>query len=70
MSRKVLHRQIFKPSVFGGTVNTTLCGRVNNSASDLNVADSNEDVTCSFCRKILDEQPNHFNMKWLDYNPV
>lgn len=65
----VLHRQIYKPSAFGGTSNTTLCGRVDNSKNDYNVADTDAEVTCSFCRKILDGETRSVRTKWLDYVP-
>lgn len=49
MSRKVLHKQAYKPTPFGdGQINTTLCGRVRNE-QDYNVAESDEGVTCKFC---------------------
>lgn len=67
--KKVLHRHIWKPSIFGGTVNTTLCGRVDNS-SDYNIADVDSEVTCTFCRKLLDGKTKNYNLKWLDYQPT
>lgn len=65
----VLHRHIWKPSFGGGTVNTTLCGRVDNSTSDYNVAETDADVTCKFCRRLLDGAVNH-NTKWLGWQPT
>ncbi|MGI9411577.1 MAG: hypothetical protein ACR2OV_15975 [Hyphomicrobiaceae bacterium] len=67
MTRTVLHRHIWKPGFSGGVVNTTLCGRVDNS-SDYNIADSDEDVTCKFCRKLLGGATN-YNSKWLNWQP-
>ena len=52
---KVLHRQIYKAGPFGGTLNTTLCGRVRND-QDYNVALEGEEVTCFFCKKIILER--------------
>lgn len=50
---KVLHKQIYKPGPFGGTLNTTACRRVH-AGDDYNVADHDEQVSCKFCRKIMD----------------
>lgn len=66
----VLHRQIYKPSAFGGTSNTTLCGRVDNSKSDYNIADTDDEVTCHFCRNILDGKTKSVRLQWLDYVPT
>ncbi len=68
MGRSVIHRQIYKPSAFGGVSNTTLCGRVSNAAEDLNVDGSSADVTCKFCLGILDKGV-HVRLKWLDWTP-
>lgn len=65
---KVLHRHIYKPSAFGGTTNTTLCGRVDNSG-DYNIADTDSAVSCHFCRQILDGKTKNFNEKWMDFTP-
>jgi len=67
--KKVLHRHIWKPGALGGTVNTTLCGRVDNSG-DYNIADTDDEVTCSFCRKMLDGVTHNWNAKWMDYQPT
>ena len=63
----VLHRHIWKPA-FGGVCSTTLCGRVDNSG-DHNVADSDDEVTCKFCRRLLDTDAKNYNSKWLNYTP-
>jgi hypothetical protein len=52
---RVLHRQIYRPGLWGGIVNTTLCGRVRNG-HDYNVAEEGQDVTCSFCRQAIKQQ--------------
>lgn len=66
MARKVLHLQIFKPGAFGGTVNTTVCGRVRNGG-DYNVADDVDSVTCTYCRRAIDT--NAPRMKWVGWTP-
>lgn len=66
---KVLHRHLWKPSAFGGTCCTTLCGRVDNSA-DYNVADTDDEVTCSYCRAILDGKRKSPRTRWLNYQPA
>jgi hypothetical protein len=68
MVRAVVHRQIYKPSAFGGVTNTTLCGRVSNASDDLNVEGRSEDVTCKFCLGILDKGV-HVRLRWLDWKP-
>lgn len=52
----VAHVQIYKPSAFGGTKNTTLCGRLA-SGEDMNIADRPEDVTCKLCLRRLTAAP-------------
>jgi hypothetical protein len=48
----VLHKSNNKPNKFGGMNYRTLCGRSNNSNRDgMNVASSDEEVTCKFCLK-------------------
>jgi hypothetical protein len=68
MGRAVVHRQIYKPSAFGGVTNTTLCGRVSNASDDLNVEGRSKDVTCKFCPGILDKGV-HVRLRWLDWTP-
>lgn len=47
----VLHKQIYRPGIFGGVRNTTACGRVRQGLSDgSNVAATDDEVTCKFCR--------------------
>lgn len=59
MTRKVLHKQVYK-DFSGGTYNTTICGRSNNSPQSYrendgnNVTTKDEEVTCKFCLKIMD----------------
>lgn len=66
----VLHRHIWKQTRDGhGTISTTLCGRVDNSG-DYNVADTDDEVTCKFCRRLLDTDAKNYNSKWLNYQPI
>lgn len=45
-----MHKQIYRPGVFGGTMNTTLCGRMQTTRDGANVSD---EVTCKLCLKKL-----------------
>lgn len=66
----VLHRHIWKPTRDGnGVINTTLCGRVDNSGDDYNVAVSDKETTCKFCRNLLDGRAINYNSKWLNWRP-
>jgi hypothetical protein len=67
MTKQVKHLQVYKPAAFGGVVNTTICGRVRNN-QDYNVADSREDVTCSYCKQLIKE--NAPILKWEGYQPA
>jgi hypothetical protein len=66
---RVAHRHIWKPSAMGGTLLTTLCGRVDNSGEDYNTADGDAGVTCSYCRGILDGKRRSPRTRYLDYIP-
>lgn len=47
MKKQVTHQSIQRASSFGGVLNTTLCGRMDNSLADgWNVGD---EVTCKHC---------------------
>lgn len=51
---KVLHRGlILKGFTPDSAINTTLCRRVDNSQTDYNVANTDADVTCKFCLRII-----------------
>ena len=54
-----LHKQIYHEAK-GMTLNTTLCGRENknswNVSDGSNVADSDEEVTCKFCLKMMKQK--------------
>ena len=50
VQRAVVHGQIYRSGPFGGTVNTTLCGRMRSLTDGMNVGD---EVTCKFCLRIL-----------------
>lgn len=55
-----LHKSDNRPNKYGGTNYRTLCGRTNGRSLDgMNVADTDEEVTCAFCLKIMarKEQP-------------
>ena len=66
MPRKVAHQQIYKPGMFGGVVNTTLCGAVDNknwgTNDGMNVGNN---VTCKNCMKILSGERPAYNLKWV-----
>ncbi len=51
--REVAHKQLYRPGVLGGTVNTTLCGRVQ-QGEDMNVG---KRVTCKLCLRLIERQP-------------
>ena len=65
MIKTVLHQHIWKPSM-GGVALVTLCNRVRNGG-DWNVAETPEQVTCHFCRNILDGKTKSVRMKWLGW---
>lgn len=51
--KKVSHKQIYKKGVFGGTLNTTLCGRVNNWENEKNDGMNIDDnFNCKLCLRI------------------
>lgn len=53
-----LHKDRQRPNRFGGTTYTTLCGRTNRACSDgMNIADTDAEVTCKFCLKLMENQP-------------
>ena len=55
--RVVIHKQVYRKGPFGGTVNTTLCGRVSQADPDgMNVEG---EITCKFCLKIIAD-PTHW----------
>lgn len=65
----VKHRHVWKPVHGGGHCLTTLCGRVDNSGDDYNMADNDDAVTCKLCRPLLSGQRRNYNSKWLGYTP-
>ena len=65
MSRVVLHKQIYKRGVFGGTVNTTLCGRLH-QGEDMNVSIRDDEVTCKFCLRRLPVQRLHEAIEFVE----
>lgn len=49
----IRHQQIYKPGPFGGTLNTTICGRMNSACKDgMNVGGK---VTCKLCLKRMQQ---------------
>ena len=52
----VTHKQIYRPGPFGGTINTTLCGRLH-AGNDMNVDPEDSNVTCKFCLKMIANTP-------------
>ena len=55
MGKLVMHKQVYRPGVFGGTLNTTLCGRLR-SGKEMNVESQDGRVTCKFCLRVLEQQ--------------
>jgi hypothetical protein len=62
MSKQVSHRQVYRKGPFGGTINTTYCGRVRNG-QDYNVAENGEQVTCHFCKLAIEERGEPIDYK-------
>lgn len=57
LPRMKIHKAISGPGSFGGTLTTTLCGRMNNASQDgMNSSAESNQVTCGFCLKKL--RPN------------
>ena len=53
MTRKVTHWYQVKPGVFGGTLTTSLCGRLRTTSDGMNLTDDMKEVSCKFCIKSL-----------------
>lgn len=54
MAKAVTHKQIYRRAPFGsGIVNRTVCGRVSNASDDMNVGDTDGDVTCKLCLRLI-----------------
>jgi hypothetical protein len=51
--RVVLHKSIVRKGPFGGTLTTTLCGRMQTGSDGMNIG---EGVTCKFCLRKLGEK--------------
>ena len=49
MNKPVTHLHVYRKNAFGGTTNTTICGRFSCAADDLNNTDKDEEVTCKLC---------------------
>lgn len=54
---KVLHKSWVKNNAFGGITTTTQCNRnsYRGQSAGMNIADTDEEVTCKFCRRIMSE---------------
>ena len=52
----VLHKSWVKRNVFGGITTTTQCNRnsYRGQSAGMNIADTDAEVTCKFCRAIMD----------------
>lgn len=46
--RVVIHKSLVRSGPFGGTLTTTLCGRMQTTQDGMNIGDT---VTCKFCLK-------------------
>ena len=56
MKKIVNHKQIYQAGSFGGIVNTTLCGRVNNYENEKNDGmNVSEDFNCHFCKQVANQ---------------
>lgn len=53
MARKVLHKSWVRKNAFGGTTTGTQCNRFAGSNSGMNIADRDEDVSCAYCRHMM-----------------
>lgn len=54
MSRRVLHKSLVKAGPFGGTLYTSLCGRLRGGSDySLNVANDPLAVTCKYCLRVM-----------------
>lgn len=52
MAKPVIHKSLMYERR-GVNVTTTLCRRVSNAADDYNVADSDDQVTCKLCLRLM-----------------
>lgn len=54
MAKMVQHKDKQRRNAFGGMTFTTLCGRMNAASADgMNIADTDEQVTCKFCLRLM-----------------
>lgn len=68
MAQAVRHQQIFKPGIFGGVTNRTLCGRVSNASDDMNIEVEGEGVTCKLCTRLIVEGKSPL-LKYIGWRP-
>lgn len=60
------HFAVSGRGAFGGTLTTTLCGRMNAKSEDgMNSTEAAADVTCAFCLTILADQNNWRHRKYI-----
>lgn len=57
MSAPVMHKSLVKKNAFGGITTTTQCNRnsYRGQSSGMNIAITDDAVTCKFCLKIIAE---------------
>lgn len=53
----VIHKSVVRPGLLGGTLTTTLCGRMRTISDGMNIGD---EVTCKFCLRKMASSGNGF----------
>jgi hypothetical protein len=51
---RVLHKSWIRKNAFGGITTGTQCNRFAGTKNGMNIADRDEDVTCSYCRHMME----------------
>lgn len=59
------HLAVQTKAVFGGTMTTTLCGRMSSKSEDGMNSGEREEVTCEHCKSILTNPKNWRYRKYL-----
>lgn len=54
MASKVFHKSWVRKNAFGGVTTGTQCNRFAGSNGGMNIADTDDEVTCSYCRHIME----------------
>jgi hypothetical protein len=58
-----VHLAVSGKGTFGGTITTTLCGRMNKQSRDgMNSSDERDEVTCGHCKAVLAD-PKHWRYR-------